>query len=370
MSAFAVALVAPRQVRVVDEPAATLGPRQVRVRTLYSGISAGTELAAYRGTSPYLHKRWDSAQRLFVQHDGAASSPSYPLSTWGYEEVGEVVERGSEIDEDDHVLPLGTCVYGTWGHRSQAVLDAAVARQRVLPTGVDPLLGIYSHIGPIALNGVLDTAVRLGETVAVFGLGVVGQLVAQLLRRAGARVVGVDGIAQRREMALALGLDLALDPAEPVAERIKEMTANRGADVCVEASGSSRALHEATRACAYGARVVALGFYQGEAAGLFLGEEFHHNRISLVCSQIGGIAAELQQRWDRLRLVHTFMDLAARGDVRCTPLITHRVPAHDAPAVYELLDARPHEVLQAVLDFRDRTALTGDLRSNSSPEGA
>lgn len=369
MSAFAVALVAPRQVRVVDEPAATLGPSQVRVRTLYSGISAGTELAAYRGTSPYLHKRWDAAQRLFVQHDGAAAA-SYPLSTWGYEEVGEVVERGSEIDQDDHVLPLGTCVYGTWGHRSQAVLDAAVARQRVLPTGVDPLLGIYSHIGPIALNGVLDTAVRLGETVAVFGLGVVGQLVAQLLHRAGARVVGVDGIAQRREIALALGLDLALDPAEPVAERIKEMTANRGADVCVEASGSSRALHEATRACAYGARVVALGFYQGEAAGLILGEEFHHNRISLVCSQIGGIAAELQQRWDRLRLVHTFMDLAARGDVRCTPLITHRVPAQDAPAVYELLDARPHEVLQAVLDFRDRTVLTGDLRSNCSPEGA
>ena len=354
MSAFAVALVAPRQVRVVDEPAGVLGPGQVRVRTLYSGISAGTELAAYRGTSPYLHKRWDPSQRLFVQHDGAGS-PSYPLTTWGYEEVGEVVERGSEID-DDHVLPLGTCVYGTWGHRSQAVLDAATARQRVLPTGVDPLLGIYSHIGPIALNGVLDTAVRLGETVAVFGLGVVGQLVAQLVHRAGARVVGVDGIAQRREMALTLGLDLALDPAEPVAERIKELTANRGADVCVEASGSTRALHEATRACAYGARVVALGFYQGEAAGLFLGEEFHHNRISLVCSQIGGIAAELQQRWDRLRLVHTFMDLAARGDVRCTPLITHRVSAHDASAIYELLDARPHEVLQAVLDFRDTAA--------------
>lgn len=351
MSPFAVALVAPREVRLVEEPAAALGPRQVRVRTLYSGISAGTELAAYRGTSPFLRKRWDPTRRLFEQEDGDASL-TYPLTTWGYEEVGEVVERGAELG-DSGDLPRGTRVYGTWGHRSQAVIDAATASQRVLPPDMEPLLGIYSHIGPIALNGVLDTAVRLGETVAVFGLGVVGQLVAQLLHRAGARVIGVDGISQRRDTALGLGLDVALDPAEPVAERIREITAGRGADVCVEASGSTRALHEATRACAYGSRVVVLGFYQGDAAGLFLGEEFHHNRISLVCSQIGGVAVELQQRWDRLRLVFTFMDLAARGDVRCTPLITHRVPADDAPSMYELLDARPHDVLQAVLDFRD-----------------
>jgi threonine dehydrogenase-like Zn-dependent dehydrogenase len=346
MSGFAVALLAPRHVALVDEPTLAPGPRQVRVRTLYSGISAGTELAAYRGTSPYLHKRWDSERRLFLKDDGAVSV-TYPLTTWGYEEVGEVVERGSEVSD----VPLGTCVYGTWGHRSEAVVDASMVAQRVLPRDIDPLLGIYSHIGPIALNGVLDTAVRLGETVAVFGLGVVGQLVAQLLRRAGARVIGVDGIARRRETALALGLDLALDPAEPVAERVKDITGTRGADVCVEASGAPSALHEATRACAYGGRVVALGFYQGEAAGLFLGEEFHHNRISLVCSQIGGIAPELQQRWDRLRLVHTFMDLAARGDVHCMPLVTHRVSAREAPAIYELLDARPHEVLHAVLDF-------------------
>jgi len=351
MSGFAVALLGPRQVGPIEESSAALGNGQVRVRTLYSGISAGTELAAYRGTNPYLRKRWDAARRLFLD-DSGGTSLTYPLTTWGYEEVGEVVERGAQLRDSDD-LPLGARVYGTWGHRSEAVLDAGAVGSRVLPPGVDPRLGIYSHIGPIALNGVLDTAVRLGETVAVFGLGVVGQLVAQLLRRAGARVVGIDGIAQRREMALALGLELVLDPADPVAERVKEITGGRGADVCVEASGSTRALHEATRACAYGGRVAVLGFYQGEATGLFLGEEFHHNRISLVCSQIGGIAAELQQRWDRARLVHTFMDLAGRDEVRCTPLITHCVAAREAAAIYEVLDTRPQEVLQAVLDFRD-----------------
>ena len=63
MASFAVALTAPRTVALVDEPLAEIGPADVRIRTLYSGISAGTELAAYRGTSPYLHKRWD-AERL------------------------------------------------------------------------------------------------------------------------------------------------------------------------------------------------------------------------------------------------------------------------------------------------------------------
>jgi threonine dehydrogenase-like Zn-dependent dehydrogenase len=121
--------------------------------------------------------------------------------------------------------------------------------------------------------------------------------------------------------------------------------------VCIEASGSTLALQDAIRACAYNGRVVALGFYQGPAQGLFLGDEFHHNRISVVCSQIGGIAPELQQRWDRLRLVHTFMDLAVRGALECTRLITHRVPVGEAAEVYQLLDQRPQDVLQAVLDF-------------------
>jgi threonine dehydrogenase-like Zn-dependent dehydrogenase len=65
MSPVVVALEAPRRVQLVDEPSSVLGPRQIRVRTLYSGISAGTELALYRGTSPFLRKRWEPTLRLF-----------------------------------------------------------------------------------------------------------------------------------------------------------------------------------------------------------------------------------------------------------------------------------------------------------------
>jgi hypothetical protein len=98
---------------------------------------------------------------------------------------------------------------------------------------------------------------------------------------------------------------------------------------------------------------VVLGFAQGEAAGLYLGEEFHHNRIALIGSQIGGLAPELQHRWDRARLVGTFMRLATSGQVRCAELVTHRAPAAQAADLFQLIDQQPRSVLQAVLDFRD-----------------
>jgi threonine dehydrogenase-like Zn-dependent dehydrogenase len=343
-----VAFSAPRTVALLEEPDRALKRGEVRYRTLYSGISAGTELTRYRDTNPYMHKRWDKATRVFVA-DPTHESDAYPV-TEGYEEIGEVVEVGPGAGRG----LLGHLVYGTWGHRTIHIGTAEYARAHILPPGSDPLLGVFSQIGAIALNGVLDAAIRVGETVAVFGLGVVGQLVAQLARLSGAEVIGVDLIPLRLETARRLGIHHVLDAtAGSAAERIKQMTGGRGADVCIEASGATPALNEAIRAAAYSSKVVALGFFQGNAQGLYLGEEFHHNRINIVCSQISGLAPELQHRWDRARLVQTFMGLALSGKVQVHPLITHLVPATEAAALFQLLDERPAEALQAVLDFRE-----------------
>ena len=82
---------APRSVEVVDAPAVDLRPGEIRVRTLYSGISAGTEMTAYRGTNPYLTSAWDADVRLF-RGAQAQGQMGYPLDGWGYSEVGRVVE--------------------------------------------------------------------------------------------------------------------------------------------------------------------------------------------------------------------------------------------------------------------------------------
>lgn len=321
--------------------------KEVRVRTLYSGISAGTEMTAYRGSNPYLSKQWDPKNRLFLS--SAVPSQPFPLSGWGYEEVGEVVEVGREVTS----LKVGDIVYGTWGHRTEHILQEEYASQRIKPEALDPILAIYSHLGPIALNGILDANIHVGETVAVFGLGVVGQVVAQLAKLSGARVIGVDLIPKRLALAKDLSaIEYGFDPREgSAAEEIKAITNGRGADVSIEASGSAKALNEAVRATAYSARVVALGFFQGESQGLFLGEEFHHNRIHLVCSQISNVDPALSYRWDRIRLIHTIMDLQMQGSLDLHPVITHVIPFKQAAQAFQILDETPDKALQIVLDF-------------------
>ena len=339
----ALVLNAPRELAFETLEAVDLGPEDVRIRTLFSGISTGTELSQYRGTNPFMHRRWDEARRLFVEAD----SPSwpYPVRNLGYEEVGEIVEVGSAVAD----LSLGQRVYGTWGHRTHHVADAAYCRERALPEGADPRIGIFSHIGAVALNGVHDAQIRIGDTVAVFGLGFPGQIVVQAARRSGATVIAVDPDPFRRDRA-STHAQYIIEPMG-AAEVIKALTCGRGADVCIEVSGVPAALGEAIRGAAYSARVVALGFFQGELSGLRLGEEFHHNRIQLVCSQIGGVAPEASYRWSKPRLWRTAIELQHEGILDLIPLITHIEPFADAPALFERLDRGEAGLLQAVLDF-------------------
>ena len=342
----ALMLTAPGQLdfEAIEERA--LGPEEVRIRTLFSGISAGTELSQYRGTNPFMHRQWDDQRRLFV----AAESPSwpYPVRNLGYEECGEIVEVGSGVTD----LKSRQRVFGTWGHRTHHIADAAYARERLLPDGADARIGIFSHIGAVALNGVHDAQLRIGDIVAVFGLGVPGQIVAQAARASGATVIGVDPDAARRAIAQSLGAAHVLDPtAGNVAEAIKAMTEGRGADACIEVSGAPAALADAIRAVAYSARVVAMGFFEGEVSGLRLGEEFHHNRVQLICSQIGGVAAEASYRWSKPRLWRTAIELQHAGVLSLIPLISHTAPFHDAPKLFGRLDRGEPGLLQAVLEF-------------------
>lgn len=342
-----VSFTSPRVAEVVEEQSLPLGDTEVRIRTLFSGISAGTELTAYRGSNPYLNKWWDEEERLFK--DGQTSF-EYPVNGWGYEEVGEVSEIGAGVK----AVEVGDRIWGTWGHRSETIQQEARAAARILPPEADPRIGIFSQIGAIALNVILDADIHVGETVAVFGLGVPGQLVAQLARLNGATVIAVDGIAARRELATKLGAHHVLDATEGnVAERIREMTGGRGADVCLEVTGSYRALQEAIRAVAYSSRVCVAGFMQGEGKGLYLGEEFHHNRVALVAAQISGVQPALQHRWNEYRLASTAIRLAVEGRLDVTSLISHTVPLSEAGEAFKMLDERPQDALQVVLSVEE-----------------
>lgn len=340
-----------RHVEVVETEPEVLPPESVRVQTLYSGISTGTELTAYRGTNPYLTRTWDEHRRLFV--DGATAL-AYPLAGWGYSEVGVVTEVSPDVPEQPGVPVKGDIVWGIWGHRSEAVVAAAKLADHVIPPGLHPLAATFARVGAVAYNAVLAADVNLGETVTIFGQGVIGLLATRLATLSGARVVACDAIPSRLSRAAEFGAVATVDvTVDSPAELTRSLTGGCGADVAVELSGSSRALHEAIRSVGVGGRVVAAGFYQGDALGLRLGEEFHHNRVELVCSQIGGPPARLAGRWDQDRMNRMFLRLAAEGAIDPAGLVTHRVRVADVASAYELLDQRPAEALQVVLDYTE-----------------
>ena len=337
---------APRAVELAECEPQPLLPGTVRVRTWYSGISAGTELTAYRGSNPYLTKTWDVERRLFTQ---GAPTFAYPVAGWGYSEVGEVVE----VADDVVGLEPGQVVYGIWGHRSDAVLPAAALAGRQVPMGVEPLHGVFARVGAIALNAVLAAEPHLGERVAVFGQGVIGLLATRLATLSGADVVAVDGLEPRLALATVMGATDVVPAAAPggAGDAIRALTGDVGVDVAIELSGSYRALHEAVRSVMADGTVVASGFYQGGGEHLALGEEFHHNRVRIVASQIGGTPVALGPRWNRERLVHVFMAQLAAGRVDVAPLITDVVDAVDVADAFERLDRGASQTLQVVLGF-------------------
>jgi 2-desacetyl-2-hydroxyethyl bacteriochlorophyllide A dehydrogenase len=346
-----VRFVGTRQVEVAETEPEALPPGSLRVRTLYSGISAGTELTAYRGTNPYLTRSWDERRRLFV---AGTEAPRYPLEGWGYSEVGVVTEVAADVAGRPGVPAEDDVVWGIWGHRSEAVVPTSKLDGHVVPPTLDPLAATFARVGSVALNAVLAADLNLGETAAVFGQGVIGLLATRLATLSGARVIACDAIGSRLARATEFGAVATVDVTTgSAAEVARSATAGRGADVAVELSGNHHALHEAIRSVVVGGRVVAAGFYQGDGVGLRLGEEFHHNRVELVCSQIGGPPARLAGRWDQDRMNDTFLRLAAEGAVAPTSLVTHRVRLAEVAAAYELLDQRPAEALQVVLDYTE-----------------
>jgi threonine dehydrogenase-like Zn-dependent dehydrogenase len=114
----------------------------------------------------------------------------------------------------------------------------------------------------------------------------------------------------------------------------------------------SAGLHDAIAAAGLGGTVVAVGFYQGGADALRLGEEWHHNRLTMLSSMgAWGAPHRAYPAWDRMRVMETVLGLLASGAVRTDELPVRRFPFRDAPDAYAWLDAHGTEVVKVVLDY-------------------
>jgi 2-desacetyl-2-hydroxyethyl bacteriochlorophyllide A dehydrogenase len=320
------------ELRDEDEP--PVGPDEVRVAAIASAISHGTEMLVFRGQVP---------DGLELDLRTLRGSFAFPIK-YGYASVGRVVELGSNV----RCLAQGDCVFVHHPHQSTYVVPAAMPIR--LTDELEPTLGVFLANVETAANVVLDAAPRLGERVAVFGQGVVGLLLVQLLRRIGvSQIVVVEPLAPRRELACRVGADVALDPADDTVGRIRELTDGAGVDLAIEASGNAGALEQALECVVFGGTVIVCSWYGTKPVPLTLGGAFHRGRLRLVSSQVSTIDAALQPRWSRQRRLGLARDLLARLEL--SSLISHRFPVQRAAEAYALVDRHADEVVQVVLTY-------------------
>lgn len=324
---------APRTATLREETVPLPGPGEVRVESIASAVSAGTEMLVYRGEVP---------EDLPLDLPTLEGSYAFPIK-YGYATVGRVLDTGPDVEN----LSIGDAVFIHHPHQEIFVVHARMPVR--LPDGLDPVHGVFTANLETALNVAHDTPVRIGETVLVFGQGVVGLLVARLLKLAGAEpVLVVDPLERRRKLALAAGADDAFEP-EGLNERVMEITGGRGADVAVETSGSGAALQDAIDAVATEGTVVVASWYGTKPVTLALGGRFHRGRVRLRSSQVGRLNPGLSPRWDRTRRMETVLGLLKRLELG--DLISHRIPFEKAPEAYRLLDERPGDAVQVVFTY-------------------
>jgi len=318
----------PRTVELRREPLPEdLGPDDVRIEAIASAISHGTEMLVYRGQVP---------PDLELDLPTLRGSFAFPIK-YGYASVGRVTDVGSAVEG---VAP-GDAVFIHHPHQSCFVVPSSMPIP--LPSGLDPTLGVFLANVETALNVTLDAAPRIGERIAIFGQGVIGLLLTQLVRRTGAAsVTVVDPIAQRRDLALQFGASHAMSPQELTNQRLE-------VDLAVEASGNAAALDQAIASLAFGGTVVVCSWYGSKPVSLSLGGAFHRQRLRIVSSQVSTIDAGLQPRWTHQRRLQVARDLLPQLNLQL--LISHRFPVEQAADAYRLVDATAEETVQVVLTY-------------------
>ena len=261
--------------------------------------------------------------------------------------VGKVSEIGSEVEG----VEIGERVAG-YGHLKETHTWNA---QRILKmnermTWKEAVCYDPAHF---ALAAVRDGQVRVGDRVAVFGLGALGLMSQQFAKIAGADFVAVvDPIEGRRTVAEKTGADLVLDPtACNVGEALKEATGGLGVDVAIETSANYHALDDAIRSVAFEGTVVVVGWAKECKGGLDLGAVAHFNIPNLIFARANSDPNRDHPRWSFGRIIDTCWKWLSEGRFDCEDIVAPVVPFADAAAAYEEMDNHPERSVKLGVSF-------------------
>jgi len=333
---------APGEVEVVTDPMPVPDTDEVRVRTQYSAVSPGTERLVYQGDVPR-HLEADSSIEA-LQGDF-----SYPLS-YGYACVGEVERVGADADQ----AWIGTSVFAFQPHVSHFV--ASPDTLIPLPEGTDLEGATLIPSVETAVNLVMDGRPMIGESVVVFGQGVVGLLTTQLLANHPlTRLKVVEPVLSRRERAESRGAQAfesaqALETCAPSADpgrTVPDDPPDR-ADLVYELTGRPHVLNDAVAQTGFGGRLVIGSWYGTKQAPLKLGGHFHRSRMRIISSQVSTIDPDYRGRWTKGRRMSVVLNLL--GTLSPRQLISDRFRLEEAATLYTQL-ADDASTLQPVIVY-------------------
>lgn len=279
-----------------------LKPEEARVRTLYSGISRGTERLILEGRVPPLEY---ASMRAPLQEGNFP----FPVK-YGYCAVGMVEDGPDGI--------VGKTVFCL--HPHQDLFNAPVSMLAVVPNGVPAKRATLAANMETALNALWDSGAGPGDIIVIVGAGIVGLLVAALAARLpGAEVTIVDVIETRAPLAAAMGASFNGPENAPL-----------DADVVFHTSASGAGFNTAISCAGPEATVVEMSWYGATGITANLGGAFHSRRLKLISSQVGQVSPSRRPRWTYARRLAKALELL--GDARFDALVETDISFNDLPA--------------------------------------
>lgn len=337
MSLINTRVVFPRQDLAVLEEQTLAEPLQadeILIKNSYSLISPGTELAMYTQS----HIAFGDPQVVWARY------PYYP----GYASVGRVQAVGQQVD----TVAVGDTLLYLGPHQAYGVLrqgDLAVKVAAAMPLEWAP----FASLAQIAHTALWVSQAQPGERVAVVGLGLVGNLAAQVFRAFGAAVIGLDLVPFRRDRAARVGIGQALDPGDDLTGAIRAATAGRGADSVVEATGAPEVIGPALRAVRPRGEVILLGSPRG-AVTIDVYYDIHRNGAVLKGAHVGLLPRRARDGGpDRQTIMARMLEMIRRRELVVAPLISDIIQPQAVDHSYQTLLTAKDRSLGVLIQWSD-----------------
>ncbi|HXM21958.1 MAG TPA: bi-domain-containing oxidoreductase [Terriglobales bacterium] len=360
------------EIAVMEVPAPKLLPGCVLVRMAASLVSAGTERASCEFANKNLLQKAQARPDLVrevvskIRRDGVLSAVAAVRgrldqpNALGYSSSGTVVGVGEGIT-DLNVGDRVACAGASYAVHAEFACIPRLLAARVRPdSAVSFEEAAFTTLGAVALHGIRTADVKLGDVIAVIGLGLLGQLTVQILKAAGCRVLGMDIAAERADLALRLGADGVSISRDGLRDLCLRHSSGHGADAVLIAAetASSEPVDLAGQVARDRGVVVAVGtvgmdiqrkLYFEKELDFRISRSYGPGRYDSAYEQKGRDYPIGYVRWTETRNMEAFLQLLGEGKLDVKSLVTHRFPIERAQGAYDLIMGRVGQPFLGVL---------------------